>query len=122
MGTIKVSEGLYKIIKITLDVAIGKDKAVMRDSLLEISRGMPMLRNVDDRQVRAAIEQLREEGFPICNMEGGDGYFTASDMKEYQDFRKKYGSHAITIFKRVKAMDSTIEKKFGSSALQGQLL
>lgn len=122
MGTIKVPAGLYKIIKVTLDQAVGKDKAVLRDELLRISRGMPLLRNVDDRMVRAAIEQLREEGFPICNMEGGDGYFTASDMPEYQDFRKKYGSHAITIFKRVKAMDTTVEQKWGSSALQGRLL
>lgn len=122
MGTIRVPEGLYHIIKVTLDGALGKDKAVLRERLLEISRGMPLLRNVDDRLVRAAIELLREEGFPICNMEGGDGYFLASNMQEYQDFRTKYGSHAITIFKRVKAMDATVEKKWGSSALQGQLL
>lgn len=122
MGTIKVPDGLYRIVKVTLDRALGKENAVLRERLLEISRGMPLLRNVDDRLVRAAIELLREEGYPICNMESGDGYFLASNMQEYQSFRTKYGSHAITIFKRVKAMDATVERKWGASALQEQLL
>ena len=121
MSTIKVPEGLIRIIRVTLEYALGPKKAVERSRLLEISRGMPMLRRVSDRQVRAAIEVLREEGLPICNMERGDGYFLATSMAEYQQFRTKYGSHAFTLLKRVKAMDSTVEKKWGASALQDQL-
>jgi len=122
MGTIKAPEGLIRIIRVTLEYALGPEKAVERARLLEISRGMPMLRNVSDRQVRAAIEELREEGLPICNMERGDGYYLATSMAEYQQFRIKYGSHAFTLLKRVKAMDATVEKEWGASALQERLL
>jgi len=122
MSKIRIPEGLYHIVKVTLQGALGEEKAISRDRILEISRSMPLLWGVDDRQVRAAIEDLREEGYPICNMEGGDGYFIADSMEEYQSFRKKYGAHAITIFNRVRAMDATVEKKWGASALQGRLL
>lgn len=122
MGSIRVPDGLIRIIRITLEYALGPDKAVERAKLLHISRGMPMLRRVSDRQVRAAIEELREEGLPICNMERGDGYYLATSMAEYQKFRTKYGSHAFTLLKRIKAMDSAVEKKWGASALQDQLL
>lgn len=122
MGIIHIPPGLIHIITITLDSAIGQEKSIERSRLLEISRGMPMLRKVSDRQVRAAIEELREEGYPICNMEKGDGYYLASSMAEYQEFRRKYGSHALTILERMRAMDNTAEQKWGSSALQGKLL
>jgi len=122
MASIKVPDGLLPIVEVTLKYAVGIDKAVGRDRLLEISRGMPMLRKVADRQVRAAIEELRERGMPICNMEGGDGYFLAKSMIEYQQFRAKYGSHALTLLKRIKSMDATVEKLWGASALQERLL
>lgn len=44
----------------------------------------------DERALRAAISQLRAEGFPILGYtggaEGGAGYWISSDIKEIQDW------------------------------------
>lgn len=71
--------------------------------------------------IRAIIEDLRDEGMPICNDRDGRGYYVASGPQEYQDFRAVYFSSALTILARIKAMDKTVEKDFGTSALQDKL-
>ena len=71
--------------------------------------------------IRAIIEDLREEGIPICNDRDGRGYYVASGPQEYQDFRAVYYSSALTILARIRAMDKTVEKEFGASALQDKL-
>ena len=122
MSKIHIPDGLYHIVEVTLKGARGVDQAVSRTRILEISQGMPLLRGVSDRLVRAAIEDLREQGMLICNLLEGDGYYLAGSMAEYQEFRRKYASYALTILSRLKAMDATAEKLYGASALQGRLL
>lgn len=59
----------------------------------------------EDRQIRRAIQNLRLQGWRICNTIDGSGYFLAANDAEYQGFREQYGSYAATIWRVLKAMD-----------------
>lgn len=118
MTSIQVPPGLQKAVRLIVTYHEGSSNAVGRDELLRQVRQSVMLVATTDRQLRAAIEELREQGLPICNLLTGDGYYLAGTMDEYQEFRQKYASYAFTILGRVKAMDATVEKLWGSSARQ----
>lgn len=103
---VELPPGLERQVLNILAHAQGKEKAVARDRLLELARVMPGLAEVEDRQVRKAIETLRGQGHRICNMADNDGYFIAATNEEYLAFRAKYGAYAFTILEKIKAMDS----------------
>ncbi len=117
--------------QIIRDMPAGVDRTVLRilsfhrgelrliertDLLIEVQSQSGM-ENVDDRQMRDAIHELRNLGVRVCHNErratkpNGKieiifGYYLASSEAEYNEFRLKYGSYARTIWQTIKAMDA----------------
>lgn len=114
--------GLEKHVRLILEQHTGQENAIERGELLARVRWNIMLVHTDDRQVRLAIESLREQGMLVCNLITGHGYYLAETMDEYQEFRRKYASYAVTIFERVRSMDAAAEKRWGYSVLQMPLI
>lgn len=93
----------------------GELDLIERDDLLNEVKGHPGMQEVEDRQMRDAIHELRNQGVRICHSERREvingrvrivfGYYLASSEAEYSAFREKYGSYARTIWQTIKSMD-----------------
>lgn len=63
---------------------------------------------IGDRALRKEIENLRDQGVPICSNShastGEGGYWIAKTIKEYEEFSAEYTSRAIKIINRDKKM------------------
>ena len=105
--------GLEKAVLSILARCAGQKLAVGRGRLVELARLAPGLGQASDRQVRKAIENLREQGVLICNLLDGEGYFMANTLEEYQAFRAQYGSYAFTMLEKIKAMDRAADERWG---------
>jgi len=105
--------GLEKAVLSILSRCAGQKRAVGRGRLVELARLAPGLGQASDRQVRKAIENLREQGVLICNLLDGEGYFMADTLEEYQAFRAQYGSYAFTMLEKIKAMDRAADERWG---------
>ena len=105
--------GLEKAVLSILARCAGQKLAVGRGRLVELARLSPGLGQASDRQVRKAIENLREQGVLICNLLDGEGYFMADTLEEYQAFRAQYGSYAFTMLEKIKAMDRAADERWG---------
>ena len=105
--------GLEKAVLSILARCAGQKLAVGRGRLVELARLAPGLGQASDRQVRKAIENLREQGVLICNLLDGEGYFMADTLEEYQAFRAQYGSYAFTMLEKIKAMDRAADERWG---------
>jgi hypothetical protein len=103
---------------------VGIDRAIKRSEIRSmVYQQSSVFQTVNDRQVRSAIESLREMGWLICSLgSDSDGYYMAKDKAEYSEWRSYYIAYATTIFSRIKRMDKEAEKKWGGSALQAPLL
>ena len=109
--------GLERATARLLSFRKGEKNLIERDELLVQLKKQPSLANTEDRQMRLAIQELRNRGLRICHVEyrlkdphTGKfkvkfGYFIAANDQEYQAFRAKYSSYAQTIWKTLKAMD-----------------
>src|SRR3989304_5961364 len=93
--------GLEKAVLSILARCAGQKRAGGRGRLVELARLSPGLGQASDRQVRKAIENLREQGVLICNLLDGEGYFMADTLEEYQAFRAQYGSYAFTMLEKI---------------------
>ena len=105
--------GLEKAVLSILARCAGQKLAVGRGRLVELAKLAPGLGQASDRQVRKAIENLREQGVLICNLLDGEGYFMANTLEEYQAFRAQYGSYAFTMLEKIKAMDRAADERWG---------
>lgn len=85
--------------KITDLLGVGEANAVSRAELA--SRA-----GMSDRQMRAAIQQAREDGELILNAQNGAGYFLASadDLNAIERQYRQDTARALSILKRRKAM------------------
>lgn len=109
--------GLERATARLLSFRKGAGNIIGREALLEELRKQPTLAKTEDRQMRLAIEKLRNRGLRICHRQDSEqdpatgklvrkiGYFVAATDEEYQEFRPIYASHAQTIWKTLKAMD-----------------
>ncbi len=109
--------GLKKAVARQLYFHQGAARIISREELLQQVQLAPGCSSAEDRQMRIAIQQLRNQGFRICHREervrdpqNGRlrvhfGYYLAKDDLEYQEFRVKYASYAETIRRTLKAMD-----------------
>ena len=86
------------------------------DAAYERSDGNPY-----DRQLRKSIERLRREGYLICNLGNGDGYFLAETQEEYQKFRAVYVSHAAPVMETARMMDKAAGQKWPNPLQPGLL-
>jgi hypothetical protein len=109
--------GLKKAVARQLYFHQGAGRIIGREELLQQVQLAPGCSSAEDRQMRIAIQQLRNQGFRICHREErardaqngrvrvNFGYYLAKDDLEYQEFRAKYASYAQTIWRTLKAMD-----------------
>ncbi len=79
--------GLEREVLRVLSYRQGRDKALSRSMLLEcVLRGAGCA-HVTDRQLRAAINQLRKDGHLICSTGGEDGgYWTPAAYDELEEY------------------------------------
>ena len=75
-----------------------------------------------ERQVRAAINQLRKEGQPICSTGGeGGGYYLAAGADELDTFiARELHARAMDLLEQEQAMRAARIRIFGSKIPQGQ--
>lgn len=119
-----IPELLYGMVK----HAIGHDKAVARETIQRIFLDRYNV-DISDRMIRKAAEAIRNEGVRLVDMEDGYGMFIASTEEEYQAFRARYGSHAFTLIRTIRAMDKGVnaseisdDEVFGEKYRQVSLL
>ena len=67
----------------------------------------------DERQLRLTIVKLRKAGVPVCASSGESGYFLASSLDEYAEFRdREYVKKIVDMRETVTAMDEQIKQMF----------
>jgi hypothetical protein len=115
-------EGLARRVGSMLEHRVGIENALGRGEILHLIRMLPVYRRTSDRQLRSAIEELRDGGSLVCNMTSGDGYFLARTEEEYRDFKSLYLAHCLSMLATVKQMDRAAELRWGSLSLQDKLL
>lgn len=84
-------------------------KRMIRDQLMH-GKGsgatrtwLAMHTGANDRTVRLAIEDLRSEGWLICNDQDGEGYYLALEDQEILRQYRRDCARAMSILKRLKA-------------------
>ena len=60
------------------------------------------------RSLRKITEEIRRMGIRLCDHEDGSGLFVAKTQEEYDIFKLRYGAHAFTLIKTIRAMDDGI--------------
>ena len=81
----KMPEGLGKQIMTILALHIGEKNRISRARLvLELFGYIPKnsKNSTEDRQMRRTIEELVEQGYPVCSSSGKGGYYLASSKEE----------------------------------------
>lgn len=100
--------GLERTVLRLVSRQIGKDNAISRDHVHKVVLERHNL-DIDARTLRKTLEVIRSKGVRICDLENGSGLFIAKTEEEYQAFRARYGAHAFTQLKVIKAMDNQIQ-------------
>lgn len=100
--------GLERTVLRLVSRQIGKDNAISRDYIHKIVLERHNL-DIDARTLRKTLEVIRSKGIRICDLENGAGLFIAKTEEEYQAFRARYGAHAFTQLKVIKAMDNQVQ-------------
>jgi hypothetical protein len=92
---------------------IGKERAIGRTALVASLSEQGIHSN--ERAVRFVIRDLRREGHLICSTPGDNGgYYLASNLAEYQDFRQaEFVAKIIDMNETVRAMDHAAKSAFG---------
>jgi len=57
---------------------------------------------IHDRKVRELIEELRNEGYLICNAQNGSGYYLAETTEEILQQYRQDCNRAMSILRRIK--------------------
>ena len=81
----------------------GKDAGVTRTWLATQT-------GVNDRSVRLAIEDLRNDGMLICNDQDGEGYYLASDERDIMRQYRRDCARAMSILKRLKPLRMAVRE------------
>ncbi len=98
-----IERWLYAIVK----GCVGSEKAVSRE---QINNLLSRYHNVelDDRSLRRVVEKIRNRGVRLCDLEDGSGLFIAKTEEEYRSFKLRYGKHAYSLMRTIRAMDKGI--------------
>jgi len=105
--------GLDRAIMRALSFRVGKENAIPRkDLLISLTAQISPL---NDRVMRAQINQLRKSGYMICSTGGaGGGYYLARDWDELLDFvNQEIHARAMDLLEQEKALKKTAEKRWG---------
>ena len=112
--------GLDRAILRVLSFHTGREHAISRDSL-RLELDMIGFR-LHERAMRAAINQLRKAGQPICSTGGdGGGYYLASDWSELTEFLdREVRPRAMDLLEQEKALKAAAERRWGRYAPERQ--
>lgn len=106
--------GLDRAVLRILGFHLGREAAISRaDLLMELgNHGF----RVPDRAARAAINQLRKLGNPICSAGGeGGGYYLARGWNELVEFiDREMHSRAMDLLEQEKALRKEGERRWGA--------
>jgi predicted RNA-binding protein (virulence factor B family) len=67
-----------------------------------------------DRQIRATVEELRNEGFPIVSDSGHAGYYFASNLKEIESLTQELESRSKKMLEQSRMMKRRALELFGA--------
>ena len=70
--------------------------------LANTHRWIAMHTRINERLVRNLIEELRNEGHLICNLQDGNGYFLAENEEDIEQQYLQDYARAMSILKRMK--------------------
>lgn len=68
--------------------------------------------NTHDREIRDAVERLRNHGWVILNMNDGRGRFLCSSEEEYLEWRGRYSKQVKSISATLRSMDKAARVKY----------
>ena len=86
-----------KVTKLLGFIGKGKEKAIPR-------RTLKGLMGLSDRATRKVIEEARNCGYNIVNIDGGSGYYIPDDIDDKVKFYKQEYARAISILRRLKTL------------------
>lgn len=115
---IDVPPGVKQCTLRVIEGCIGRDAAIARPDLLNIVKvSYP---TASDRQVRAAINELRKEGAAICSAGGEDGgYWLARDWAELNEYlERELHSRAMDLLEQERALRASAERIWGQYSKQ----
>jgi hypothetical protein len=95
----------------------GKDKAIKRWDLVVavFGQGSDIPRtdaNSHDREIRDAVERLRNHGWLILNLNDGRGRWLCASEQEYWEFRSVFVKQVKSIASSIRSMDKTAKHKY----------
>ena len=104
---------LHNAILTVLDGHRGRENRIGRDVLLRFIRLRPICGWPTDREMRAAIQELREQGHLICSNSGAGGYWLADNLNEAQEMYDDYHGRAMSCLVTAKKIIESAQMEFG---------
>ena len=85
----------------------GAEKAITRERINELLLKYHNT-EVTERALRRLSEKIRRTGVRLCDLEDGSGLFIVRTEEEYTAFKLRYGAHAYSLMKTIRAMDENV--------------
>jgi hypothetical protein len=118
--TLTLPMGLERAVARVLLYHIGRERAISREGLVA-ALAMSGFK-VSEREARAAINELRKQGRPICST-GGEkgGYWWAANWEELNEYiERELHSRAMDLLEQERALRAEAEKEWGRFSPQRQ--
>ena len=114
-----LEQAIHNLLK---DFHLGRNNAISRKQLLSDLHVMGF-KEIDEREVRACINQMRHKGDLICSTGGiYGGYWYAADNEEVYDFTsKEFKPRAMDLLEQAQAMETAAERLFGRYSPEKQI-
>lgn len=104
-------DGIEKIVLRLLSFHVGLYQAIQKKDLIDACARSG--NDLHERQLRLVIVRLRKAGVPVCASSGESGYYLASSLEEYMEFRgREYVKKIMDMRDTVNAMDTQIRQLF----------
>lgn len=99
-----------------LKLCYGIDNAISLNDIFLSINSSPGKKLDAGREIRNAINELRNEGYLICSLSGTSGrqsgYYLPATLEEYKQYRAFHMSYAKNIFDTIRSMDRAARKEF----------
>lgn len=110
--------GLVRATLSVLRFHTGKANAISKPNLLADLRRLGFTGGLTyataERQVRAAIQELRKAGHLVCSSSGDGGYYLAADWQELDEFLEvEFRSKIIDMSQTARALEAAAPEKLG---------